>query len=154
MFLVLLQDICWKERAANFHSLCQMVLDLFTRLSSIPNESILFDLYPYVWDVKEVILALHTYVIWLATVEMNEKPNLDTSKDVDFPPEDTPLPGFIADDFIEAWHVRYIGGVTLALLKLLPFDGGYGFLESAPDSPTSDIFHMRPFLDGDKVFFA
>ncbi|XP_065057024.1 protein O-GlcNAcase-like [Rhopilema esculentum] len=144
------KDTSWRERAANFHSLCQMVLDLFTRLSNIPNESILFDLYPYIWDVKEVVLALHAYVIWLATSNFNETSTNDIADVQVFPGEDLPLADFIAEEYVEAWHARYIGGVTLALQKLMPFNGGFGFLDTAPDLPSSDIFYMRPFLDHDK----
>lgn len=130
-----------------------MVIDLFTKLSNIPNESILFDLYPYVWDVKEIILALHSYVIWLATSSFNGHSITNIADDQDFSSDDLPVTDFIVDDYIEAWHATYIGGVTLAMLKMLPFNGGFGYLESAPDCPSSDIFHMRPFLENDKVQF-
>jgi len=142
----------WKERAANFHSLCQMVLDLFTKLSSIPNESVLFDLYPYIWDVKEVVLTLHSYVIWMATSHINGTPIPSLPRDQDFSNDDISVADFIVDDFIEAWHPTYIGGVTVAMLRLLPFNGGFGFLDYAPDFPSSDLFHVRPFLDSDKEF--
>ena len=128
-----------------------MVLDLFTKLSNIPNESILFDLYPYVWDVKEVVLALHSYVIWLATSSTHETTISNATDDQDFSSDDLSVTDFIVDDYIEAWHATYIGGVTLAMLRLLPFNGGFGFLDCAPDCPSSDIFYMRPFLDNDKV---
>ena len=128
-----------------------MVLDLFTKLSNIPNESVLFDLYPYIWDVKEVVLALHSYVIWMATSDFSGTSIGNLSDDQDFSSDDLSVTDFIADDFIEAWHQTYIGGVTVAMLRLLPFNGGFGFLDYAPDFPSSDIFHMRPFLDNDKV---
>ena len=128
-----------------------MVLDLFIKLSSIPNESVLFDLYPYIWDVKEVVLALHSYVSWMAASDVGSTSITGVSDDHDFSNDDISVTDFMADDFIEAWHQTYIGGVTLALLRLLPFNGGFGFLDYAPDYPSSDIIHMRPFLDGDKV---
>ena len=128
-----------------------MVLDLFTKLSSIPNESVLFDLYPYIWDVKEVVLSLHSYVIWMATSHINGTPIPSLPRDRDFCNDDISVTDFIVDDFIEAWHQTYIGGVTVAMLRLLPFNGGFGFLDYAPDFPSSDLFHVRPFLDSDKV---
>ena len=97
-------------------------------------------------------MALHAYVIWLATSNFNETSTNDIADVQVFPGEDLPLADFIAEEYIEAWHARYIGGVTLALQKLMPFSGGFGFLDTAPDLPSSDIFYMRPFLDHDKVY--
>ncbi len=38
---------------------------MFIRLSDTPNRAILYDLYPYIWDVKEVVLLLDSFVNWL-----------------------------------------------------------------------------------------
>ena len=43
--------------------------DVFVRLTEIPNRSLLYDLYPYVWDVKEVVMLLDAYVAWLGTTQ-------------------------------------------------------------------------------------
>lgn len=144
------KESSWRERAAHFHSHCHMVGELFVKLSKIPNESILYDLYPYAWDVNESVLALGSYVSWLASSE--HKPILVETNmaDQELSSNEIAAPGFLVEDFIEAWHVKYIGGITVAMLKLLPFDGGFGFLDIAPDSPSSDIYHVRPFHDSDK----
>ena len=38
---------------------------MFIRLSDTPNRAILYDLFPYIWDVKEVVLLLDSFVNWL-----------------------------------------------------------------------------------------
>ena len=38
---------------------------MFIRLSDTPNRAVLYDLYPYIWDVKEVVLLLDSFVNWL-----------------------------------------------------------------------------------------
>ena len=126
-----------------------MVAELFTKLSKIPNESILYDLYPYVWDVNEAVLALDSYISWLASSEHKQAFVEDDFFEDSV--SDIRTAGFQPDDFIEAWHVKYIGGIVMAMHRLLPFDGGYNFLDIAPDSPSSDIYHVRPFHDTDKV---
>ena len=38
---------------------------MFIRLSDTPNRAVLYDLYPYIWDVKEVVLLLDSFINWL-----------------------------------------------------------------------------------------
>ena len=38
---------------------------MFVRLVETPNRALLYDLYPYVWDIKEVVQLLDTFVTWL-----------------------------------------------------------------------------------------
>ena len=132
-----------------FRTHCQAVTDLFTRLSKVPNESILFDLYPYVWDVKEIVFALESHVKWLLTENCTRKPYInipcDEYQNFSYNGHDA------SSDYIEPWHVMFIGGLTVELHRLLPFAGGYVFLDSAPDLPTSDLFSVRPFGPDDKV---
>lgn len=55
----------WYERAAKFDEMTAAVGRLLTRLTFCKNRSLLYDLYPYVWDVKGVISLLNSYVKWL-----------------------------------------------------------------------------------------
>jgi protein O-GlcNAcase/histone acetyltransferase len=38
---------------------------MFVQLTDIPNRALLYDLYPYIWDVKEVVMLLDAYIAWL-----------------------------------------------------------------------------------------
>ena len=53
------------EQAKQFHESRQTVEDLFNRLSEISNRRLLQQLYPYIYDVKEVVNQLSSYVKWL-----------------------------------------------------------------------------------------
>ena len=55
----------WCERCQSFHLLCQMVKDMYNRLTAIPNRQLLYELYQYMWDGKETTLLLDSYISWL-----------------------------------------------------------------------------------------
>lgn len=56
---------------------------MFVRLTETSNRALLYDLYPYVWDVKEVLQLLDTFVNWLSTKNKRRK-----QKGQSFYPED------------------------------------------------------------------
>jgi len=56
----------WFERAKNFEKMSQTVDRLLVRLTLCKNRSLLYDLYPYVWDIKTIISLLNSYVKWLS----------------------------------------------------------------------------------------
>jgi len=56
---------------------------MFVRLTETSNRALLYDLYPYVWDVKEVLQLLDTFVNWLSTKNKRKK-----QKGQSFYPED------------------------------------------------------------------
>ncbi|KAM4636645.1 LOW QUALITY PROTEIN: protein O-GlcNAcase [Discoglossus pictus] len=55
----------WRGRATKFEEMCNVVMTMFTRLSNCPNRTILYDLYPYVWDIKSIISMVKSFVQWL-----------------------------------------------------------------------------------------
>ncbi len=60
----------WEKRAVKYHEHCQAVLDLFLRLSQAPNQQLVQEIYPYIWDVKEVVMLLNAFVKWLGNSAM------------------------------------------------------------------------------------
>lgn len=55
----------WLNRASRFDGLTQTVGKLLMRLTFCPNRSLLYDLYPYIWDIKGVVSMLNSYVKWI-----------------------------------------------------------------------------------------
>lgn len=55
----------WYQRADKFEEMTASVGRMLTRLTFCKNRALLYDLYPYVWDVKGVISVLNSYVKWL-----------------------------------------------------------------------------------------
>lgn len=43
------------------------VKKMANRLNRVKNRSLLYDVYPYVWDMNGVISLLNSYVEWLGT---------------------------------------------------------------------------------------
>ena len=60
----------WKERAIKFEQMTAAIGKLFNKLTYIKNRSLLYDFYPYVWDIKGVIELLNSYVKWLRKLSM------------------------------------------------------------------------------------
>lgn len=55
----------WHQRAENFDSMSRSLNRLFTRLTYINNRELLYELYPYVWDMRGIVALLNSYVKWL-----------------------------------------------------------------------------------------
>ncbi|MGH0154081.1 UNVERIFIED_CONTAM: hypothetical protein FKN15_037761 [Acipenser sinensis] len=55
----------WRARAEKFEEMCCSVIQMFTRLSNSANRTILYDLYPYIWDIKSIISMVKSFVQWL-----------------------------------------------------------------------------------------
>jgi len=140
---------CWFDRLLRVDEQCQHVLNLFENFCKIPNEAILYDLYPYLWDIKEVVLCLNTYVHWLSdSINSNLSISLikENHKPIDYMLLDPPS----QRHYTEPWHIRYLGGLTVALHKLLPFKGGYLYLDLSPDVPSSKIIRSRSYSTSDR----
>lgn len=60
-----LQVAEWQLRAEKFEDMCCSVIQMFTRLSNSANHTILYDLYPYIWDIKSIISMVKSFVQWL-----------------------------------------------------------------------------------------
>lgn len=61
----------WKTRAEKFEEMCCSVIHMFSRLSNSANRTILYDLYPYIWDIKSIISMVKSFVQWLGMYTVN-----------------------------------------------------------------------------------
>lgn len=48
------------------------MIQMFTRLSNTANRTILYDLYPYIWDIKSIISMVKSFVQWLGMYEWDD----------------------------------------------------------------------------------
>lgn len=85
----------WFERAAKFSDLAKQVKRMANRLNRVKNRSLLYDVYPYVWDMCGVVGLLNSYVDWLGTPTSahayNTPPCLDALYNPLFHPHNLPL---------------------------------------------------------------
>lgn len=61
-FADMFQTAAWHLRAQQFDDMCDAVVQMFNRLSNVPNRSILYDLYDYICDIKSGVGLARAYV--------------------------------------------------------------------------------------------
>uniref|UniRef100_A0AAR2JJY9 protein O-GlcNAcase n=1 Tax=Pygocentrus nattereri TaxID=42514 RepID=A0AAR2JJY9_PYGNA len=119
----------WNSRAENFEKMCCSVMQMFTRLSNSANRTILYDLYPYIWDIKSIISMVKSFVQWLGCRSQSSAQ-------------------FLSGDQ-EPWAFR--GGLAGEFQRLLPIDGANDlFYQPPPSMPTSKIYSIRPYFTEDE----
>ncbi|KAM9324809.1 protein O-GlcNAcase [Gastrophryne carolinensis] len=120
----------WHTRAAKFEEMCSVVMTMFTRLSNCPNRTILYDLYPYVWDIKSIISMVKSFVQWLGCRSQSSAQ-------------------FLSGDQ-EPWAFR--GGLAGEFQRLLPIEGANDlFFQPPPLTPTSKVYAIRPYYPKDEA---
>jgi len=55
----------WYDRATKFNELTSRINKLATKINDIPNRELLYEVYPYIWDIRGVVSMLNSYVKWL-----------------------------------------------------------------------------------------
>ncbi|XP_074501851.1 protein O-GlcNAcase isoform X1 [Sebastes fasciatus] len=119
----------WQSRAEKFEEMCCSVIQMFTRLSNSANRTILYDLYPYIWDIKSIISMVKSFVQWLGCRSQSSAQ-------------------FLRGDQ-EPWAFR--GGLAGEFQRLLPIDGANDlFFQPPPSMPTSKIYSIRPYFPKDE----
>ncbi|XP_078079126.1 protein O-GlcNAcase isoform X2 [Mustelus asterias] len=120
----------WHFRATKFEEMCCGVMHMFTRLANCENRSILYDLYPYVWDIKGVVSMVKSFVQWLGCRSQSSAQ-------------------FLSGDQ-EPWAFR--GGLAGEFQRLLPIEGANDlFYQPPPPMPTSKVYTIRPYFPKDEA---
>ncbi|XP_068182832.1 protein O-GlcNAcase isoform X2 [Antennarius striatus] len=120
----------WQSRAEKFEEMCCSVIQMFTRLSNTANRTILYDLYPYIWDIKSIISMVKSFVQWLGCRSQSSAQ-------------------FLRGDQ-EPWAFR--GGLAGEFQRLLPIDGANDlFYQPPPSLPTSKLYSIRPYFPKDEA---
>ena len=66
--MFMFQVIEWLERATRLEDMSTALNRMFRRLTFCANRELLYDLYPYVWDMRGVVSLLNSYVKWLGKI--------------------------------------------------------------------------------------
>ncbi|XP_077585671.1 protein O-GlcNAcase isoform X1 [Stigmatopora nigra] len=138
----------WELRAEKFEEMCGSVIQMFTRLSNSANRTILYDLYPYIWDIKSIISMVKSFVQWLDgrihstsfyCYWIDSGRWCRSQSSAQFPKGDQ-----------EPWAFR--GGLAGEFQRLLPIDGANDlFYQPPPSLPTSKIYSIRPYFSKDEA---
>ncbi|XP_018901156.1 protein O-GlcNAcase isoform X2 [Bemisia tabaci] len=137
----------WFERAKKLNDCAEALNQLMDRLTACNNRELLYDLYPYVWDMRGVVSLLNSYVKWLA---IGHFPQMITSFTLG---NYTWFSKGWKESFMsgeqEPWVFR--GGLTADLQRLVPVDAGSDlFIYKAPDVPVNKTYTIRPYLFEDE----
>ncbi|XP_030842099.1 protein O-GlcNAcase isoform X3 [Strongylocentrotus purpuratus] len=137
----------WEERATRFLKFCKDVKQLMTRLLHTPNRSLLYDIYPYMWDMEIAVSMIGSFIKWLAVGLLPE-----TScgcMDVFYSWCTTNhKQAFLSGDN-EPWMFR--GGLTGEFHRMLTLESAADLLvRQQPRQVCSRVFTIRPFLPKDE----
>uniref|UniRef100_A0A674PQH8 protein O-GlcNAcase n=1 Tax=Takifugu rubripes TaxID=31033 RepID=A0A674PQH8_TAKRU len=120
----------WRGRASRFQSLCEDIAQLHCSVVGGANRAVLYDLYPYVWDLRNMALVAKAFVCWLGCGKSTGVDVLGMES--------------------EPWVFK--GGVSGEVQMLLPIGNSSElFTHPPPLFPTSRLYNIRPYHGKDKV---
>ncbi|KAK1187189.1 OGA GlcNAcase, partial [Pygoscelis papua] len=120
----------WRGRAQSFQLLCAQTCRLHNRFVSSASRALLYDLHPYLWDIRNMLLAASAFVLWLGCQSIT-------------------APILLGGD-AEPWAHR--GGLFGELQALLPVGNSCDlFYHPPPLFPSSQLYLLHPLLPLDKV---
>ncbi|NXF12798.1 OGA GlcNAcase, partial [Smithornis capensis] len=124
------QGTRWRGRAQSFQLLCKQMCRLHSRFVSAAGRALLYDLHPYLWDIRNMLLAASAFVLWLGCQSITAPILLERDA--------------------EPWVRR--GGLFGELQALLPVGNSCDlFYHPPPLFPSSQLYLLRPMLPLDEV---
>lgn len=138
----------WRGRACRFLSLCEDIAELHCSVVGGANRAVLYDLYPYVWDLRNTALVAKAFVCWLDGRVMSDSSTLGSWRNCfHWCGQSTG-----ADQGVESEPWVFKGGVSGEVQMLLPVGGSTElFTHPPPLFPTSRLYNIRPYHSKDKV---
>uniref|UniRef100_A0A672RXQ1 protein O-GlcNAcase n=1 Tax=Sinocyclocheilus grahami TaxID=75366 RepID=A0A672RXQ1_SINGR len=122
----------WRDRAGRFLAACDDVALLHGAVVNSINRAVLYDLYPYIWDLRNTLLVAKAFICWLG-----ERDSRDD------------LISMILSCHAEPWVFK--GGLSGEVQMLLPVGTSTElFSHPPPLFPTSRLYNIRPFQQKDK----
>uniref|UniRef100_A0A8C7KUV6 Si:dkey-183c6.8 n=1 Tax=Oncorhynchus kisutch TaxID=8019 RepID=A0A8C7KUV6_ONCKI len=120
----------WRGRAAGFLGVCEEIAALHSSVVSGVRKAVLYDLYPYVWDLRNTALVAKAFICWLGCGTTTGAELLGVES--------------------EPWVFK--GGVSGELQMLLPIGSNSElFSHPPPLFPTSRLYNIRPYHNKDKA---
>ncbi|XP_034532920.1 protein O-GlcNAcase isoform X2 [Notolabrus celidotus] len=139
----------WRSRASRFLSLCQDIVQLHNSVVGGANRAVLYDLYPYVWDLRNTALVAKAFICWLDGRVLSDGSSLGTWRNCFHwcgKSTGADLQGIESEPWV------FKGGVSGEVQMLLPIGScSELFTHPPPLFPTSRLYNIRPFQSKDKV---
>ncbi|XP_061525512.1 LOW QUALITY PROTEIN: protein O-GlcNAcase [Phycodurus eques] len=139
----------WRGRASEFLSLCEDIAQLHCSVVGGANRAVLYDLYPYVWDLRNMALVAKAFVCWLDGRVLNDSATLASWRNCFHLCGKTAGTDVLREES-EPWAFK--GGVSGEVQMLLPIGSSSElFTHPPPLFPTSRLYNIRPYRSKDKV---
>ncbi|KAM4672683.1 protein O-GlcNAcase-like [Amazona ochrocephala] len=139
---------CWRGRAQSFRRLCAQTCCLHARLVGAAGRALLYDLHPYLWDIRNVLLAASAFVQWLDGHLLCEPGPTGAWGSCFGWCQSIPAPILLQGD-AEPWAQR--GGLFGELQALLPVGNSSDlFHQPPPLFPSRQLYVLRPLQPRDK----
>nr|XP_057923922.1 protein O-GlcNAcase [Doryrhamphus excisus]XP_057923923.1 protein O-GlcNAcase [Doryrhamphus excisus] len=139
----------WRGRASGFLSLCEDIAQLHCSVVGGANRAVLYDLYPYVWDLRNMALVAKAFVCWLDGRVLNDSATMASWRNC-FHWCGKASGGNVPGEEAEPWAFK--GGVSGEVQMLLPVGSSSElFTHPPPLFPTSRLYNIRPYHSKDKV---
>ncbi|KAM9294998.1 protein O-GlcNAcase-like [Morus bassanus] len=138
----------WRSRAQSFQLLCTQTCRLHSRFVSSTGQALLYDLHPYLWDVRNMLLAASAFILWLDGHLLCDPDPKGTWGSCFGWCQSITAPILLGGD-TEPWARR--GGLFGELQALLPVGNSCDlFYHPPPLFPSSQLYLLRPLLPLDK----
>ncbi|XP_067993622.1 protein O-GlcNAcase-like isoform X2 [Melanerpes formicivorus] len=138
----------WRGRAQSFQLLCAQTCRLHSHFVSSAGRALLYDLHPYLWDIRNMLLAASAFVLWLDGHLLCDPDPKGTWGSCFGWCQNITAPILLGSD-AEPWARR--GGLCGELQALLPVGNSCDlFYHPPPLFPSSQLYVLRPLLPLDK----
>ncbi|XP_028330223.1 protein O-GlcNAcase [Gouania willdenowi] len=139
----------WRGRASKFLSLCEDIAQLHCSVVGGANRAVLYDLYPYVWDLRNMALLAKAFICWLDGRVLSDSSTLGSWRNCFHWCGKTSGADVLGVES-EPWVFK--GGVSGEVQMLLPIGSSSElFTHPPPLFPTSRLYNIRPYHSKDKM---
>ncbi|CAE1294602.1 NCOAT [Acanthosepion pharaonis] len=138
----------WHDKAKVFCEGVDRIFTIFDKFFKIPNRAIAYELYPYVWDLKSILILCKAHVQWMG---LGHVPYLSVMHQQGALTWCTNgyKEAFTSGDQ-EPWVFR--GGLQAEFQHMLPIDGAHDlFLLKPPEPPVNKYYNIRPYVALDEA---
>ncbi|KAJ8404940.1 hypothetical protein AAFF_G00333270 [Aldrovandia affinis] len=117
----------WRSRAGKFEKMYESVDQMFTRVCNSANRGLVYDLYPYILEIKSITSVAKQFVKWLGSqTECSAQ--------------------FLGGD---QEPFSFKGGITGEFQRMLPNDGAHDLFRQPAPAPKS--YSVRPYFPKDQA---
>ncbi|XP_041937485.1 protein O-GlcNAcase [Alosa sapidissima] len=139
----------WRSRAAQFLASCDQMALLHEGVVNSVNRAVLYDLYPYVWDLRNTLLVARAFVSWLEGRILSDSSSSGSWKNC-FHWCGTTSGSELLGVEAEPWAFK--GGLCGEMQLLLPMGTSTElFIHPPPLFPSARLYNIRPFHNKDKM---